>query len=463
MNKLTIKNDISQLELDSQEVQNTFWKSLRFRDKGYFHSPQYQRFLRFKGKGWDGFVDFFNKQNGKFGTGLLPEILKALENLKFKFEVCDQRTSAISIVPINECTLEDIKLRDYQVEIANYAWKIERGIIKAATGSGKTLLFTAIIKALPKNTPTLVLFRSKTLVNQTYEVLKKNGIENVGKIHGEAWKPNIILCTTIQSQKKYESLLDKFKILIVDEVHEFATNNSVKLFKKMKNCRYRFGFSATPWSRDDKVKKYKLKSWFGPVIGDLDAKTLQEKGVLSDSVCFVHNINQPNLIDCDYQEAYNLGVVTNNHLHKKIKEITDSYESGRILIVVERIDAGDSLAACIPGSYWVQGRDDDETRKFVIDKLTCSKEHEKVVAIASRILQTGVDIKIHALINAAGFKSDIMTIQRIGRGLRKADDKDQLDYHDFLFENNHYLKKHSIERLKHLKREGHKIIMVDAS
>ena len=53
-----------------------------------------------------------------------------------------------------------------------------------------------------------------------------------------------------------------------------------------------------------------------------------------------------------------------------------------------------------------------------------------------------------------------MTIQRKGRGLRLADDKEKLDYHDFYYTNNAYLERHSKERIKHLKGEGHEIQIV---
>jgi len=458
-NKLIINNDISQLILDNETVMKTLYHSLRFREPGYFHSPAYKLFIRSRGqRGWDGHVEFFNKLNGKFMTGLLPEIAKALSTLGIKLEIEDNRTEKIEHVEITPSSIDGVVLHDYQVDIANKAWKMERGIIKAATSAGKTLLFTALIKSIPENTPTLVLFRSKTLASQTYQVFKQNGVKNAGLLHGESWNPNIIMCATIQSHAHYEELLDKFKVLIVDECHEFTTNNSIKVFKKMKNCRYRFAFSATPWPHGDDVKKYKLKSWFGPVLGDIGTKYLQERNILSDSNCVFHVIDRPENIDMeDYAASYEKGVICNQYFHQKIKDIIDSYESGRILILVERLDHGDALAKMIPGSYWVQGKDDEETRKFVIDKLTKSDPGEKVCAISSKIFTTGINIFLHAIVNAAGYKSDIMTIQRIGRGLRKAEDKERLDYHDFYFMNNHYLEEHSKARITWLKAEGHKI------
>lgn len=464
-NKLIIQNCISQLILDSESIHNSIWEALRFRKKGYFHIGSYKLYRRTSGqKGWDGFTEFYSKITGKFPTGILPEVVKALNVLNLKVEIDDQRSPEIDLDHISENIFNDqgITLYDYQVEIVNSIWKSQRGIIKAATASGKTLMFTALVKSIPPKTPALILFRSRGLVRQTYEIFKQNGIENLGRIYSGCFEPNSILLTTIQSKANYLSLLDKFEVLIVDESHEFSTPKSIEFFKKMKKCRYRFGFSATPWPKGDIVRKYQAKSWFGPVLANIETKELQDKGRLSKSDCYFHKIEKPYEIALlDYNSAYQKGVVENPYLHKKINEIIDKYKTGRILIIVEKLPHGEALHALIRNSIWVSGADSDETRDYAIKKLRESAPDEKVVVIASRIMQTGVDVFVHALINAAGYQSDIMTIQRKGRGLRLAPDKEKLDYHDFYYTNNSYLEKHSKERIKHLKAEGHEIQIVN--
>ena len=52
-------------------------------------------------------------------------------------------------------------------------------------------------------------------------------------------------------------------------------------------------------------------------------------------------------------------------------------------------------------------------------------------------------------------------IQQMGRGLRTADDKDKLDYHDFHFLTNKYLNDHSEWRMEVLSNEGHEVIVKD--
>ena len=72
-------------------------------------------------------------------------------------------------------------------------------------------------------------------------------------------------------------------------------------------------------------------------------------------------------------------------------------------------------------------------------------------------MQTGVNIdEITHFINARGLKSEIATIQALGRSLRKHESKTKVIVHDFL-DKVKYLKEHSTQRRRHYKREGHEI------
>ena len=130
--------------------------------------------------------------------------------------------------------------------------------------------------------------------------------------------------------------------------------------------------------------------------------------------------------------------------------------SGRTLILVDRIAHGDALNNLLPGSLWVRGKDNQQTRKGVIQQLQKSKND--VIAIATQqIFNTGINVHPNNLINAAGGVADHMIIQRMGRGLRTASDKERLNYYDFMFEINPYLTDHSEKRIDILRKEGHEL------
>jgi superfamily II DNA or RNA helicase len=326
-----------------------------------------------------------------------------------------------------------------------------------------TNIMVAILKALPENCPTLVLANKKSLVEQNYEEILKWGFPNVGRLYGKYNKPGVITCATVQSLHKMEPLLDKIKVLVVDEIHENMSKEPKKYFNKMKGCSVRAAVSATPFKfgGKDLCQKWLVKGYFGPALksksagGVLTTSHLQERGMLAKSKCTFYPVREPELMYEIYMDAVTRGIAENWHFHEMVVRLTAGLE-GRTLILVDRIAHGDSLASLIPGALWVQGKDDLETRKMVIDKLKTSKE--KVVGIATQqIFNAGINVMVHNVINAAGGQADHHIIQRVGRGLRTAEDKEILNYYDFVFHNNDYLLEHSKKRIKILKKEGHDI------
>jgi superfamily II DNA or RNA helicase len=158
-------------------------------------------------------------------------------------------------------------------------------------------------------------------------------------------------------------------------------------------------------------------------------------------------------------DAVTKGIAENEGFHSIVSSLANKLK-GRTLIIVDRIEHGDRLAGRI-GEHclWVRGSDNLKTRQEVVEKL---KKNENAIAIAtSGIFNTGINVFVHNLINAAGGQAEHQIIQRFGRGLRVAKDKEGLLYFDFFFRNNDYLKKHSKKRIEILEKEGHKITIME--
>jgi len=258
-------------------------------------------------------------------------------------------------------------------------------------------------------------------------------------------------------------------VLIVDEVHDCMSDVPTTAYKKMTSATVRIGISATAFKWDkkkiDNVHKWSLKGNFGPIFkttttesGSLTTKELQDRGILSKSDCTFYPVLSPNLAYEPYQDAVKLGIEQNFHFHDMVKKITDRCE-GRTLIVVERIEQGQYLSQLIPGSTFIQGKTKLKERLPTMNAL---KSGERSVAIVMRqIITAGINVKIHDLINAAGGEGAHNVIQLMGRGLRNADDKELLKYHDFNFLINDYLRKHSEWRIEVLNKEGHNVTIKD--
>ena len=191
----------------------------------------------------------------------------------------------------------------------------------------------------------------------------------------------------------------------------------------------------------------------------MTTKKLQERDILSASQCIFYPVNTPQLPYDIYMDAVTHGIAENWEFHQLVAKLAKQ-QHGRTLILVERLAHGDTLASMLPGALWVQGKDDLKTRKFVVGELQKSKKD--IIAIATQgIFNAGINVYVHNLVNAAGGQADHQIIQRMGRGLRTADDKEILHYYDFIFKINDYLLEHSKKRVKILKQEGHEVIVKD--
>lgn len=465
MTVLKIQNCYSWLLTDNEKIKSVLWKLLRVREKDYFHSPAY------KAKRWDGYTEYFKQNTGRFPTGLLTEIKEALAVFQVPYEIADQRKFFTCGPEIDKtASLQwglGYELHDYQVEYVNQIIKYHRGIVQAPTGAGKTNILIGIVKAIPPKVPVLILANKKGLCAQNYDALTEAGVQNVGKVWGKYGSPNMITCATVQSMHKMAKLLPHIGALIVDEVHEMMSPQPKAIYNKLINASMRVGISATPlkWGGLDKSQKYDIRGCFGPIMeidsaqGVLTTKQLQERRILSTSNCIFYPITEPQIPYDVYMDAVTNGIAESWYFHNVVTRLAKRMK-GRTLIIVERIAHGDALASLLPGSLWVRGKDDEDTRKYVIGQLKTSKED--VIAIATQgIFNTGINVIVQNLLNCCGGKAEHQIIQRMGRGLRVSEDKQMLNYYDFIFKINDYLYRHSLKRVKILEGEGHQVTIKD--
>jgi superfamily II DNA or RNA helicase len=413
---------------------------------------------------WDGYIEFFKKDSGRFLTGLLPEVRAALKHYGTEYTEADARLPlTFGVDTVDDRFLPGITMRDYQVDYINQAIRHHRGVVFSPTGSGKSFILVGILKALKENTPTLVLCNRKGLVDQNYEEIKKFGFDKVGRIYDQICEPGVITCMTWQSWDKFKDRAKYVRALLVDEVHDMMSAGVTAVYRQLPNCSVRIGLSATPFKEGgkDMKHKYEVKGYIGPVLlvssiegGKPTTHSLQERDILSEAEVTFHEYKGPELPPhLIWTDVVTHGIAENQDFHDTVSQLALA-QKGRTLIIVERIKQGDFLQDRIPDALWVRGQDNLKTRKEVIERLKTDTGNTVAIATAG-IFNTGINVFLHNLINAAGGKAAHTIIQRFGRGLRLANDKERLLYFDFLFRNNSYLEKHSMKRIDILKKEGH--------
>lgn len=145
---LKIENGYSYLMTPDQKVKDILWSAMRHRERNYFHNVRYKMNL------WDGYMDFFKRETGRFLTGLLPEVRLALKTMKIDYTIVDKR----DLVKFTQEKVDDqwlnqhiqpgmkpVELRDYQIDYINQSIRNSRGVIFAPTSAGKAQPLTSLV------------------------------------------------------------------------------------------------------------------------------------------------------------------------------------------------------------------------------------------------------------------------------------------------------------------------------
>jgi superfamily II DNA or RNA helicase len=123
--------------------------------------------------------------------------------------------------------------------------------------------------------------------------------------------------------------------------------------------------------------------------------------------------------------------------------------SGNTLILVDRISAGTMLQELIPGSVFVKGDVKLKDRKEAYDEINEGTNH--VVIATYGVAAVGINIpRIFNLVLLEPGKSFVRVIQSIGRGVRKAKDKDFVQIWD-ITSTCKFAKRHLTQRKKFYK------------
>jgi superfamily II DNA or RNA helicase len=141
-------------------------------------------------------------------------------------------------------------------------------------------------------------------------------------------------------------------------------------------------------------------------------------------------------------------------LSKMLLRIKDT---GNTLILVDRLAAGEMLQKLIPDSVFIQGEMKLAERKEEYDQISSSTN--KVLIATYGVASVGINIpRIFNLVLIEPGKSFVRVIQSIGRGIRKAQDKDFVQIWD-ITSSCKFAKRHLTQRKKFYKEANYPFTM----
>jgi superfamily II DNA or RNA helicase len=467
--KLVIRDEVN-IKVDGLpvEVRRKLVNKLKYDLPYARHMPAYKL-----GR-WDGTKTYFSIG----GTGYLAHldvILPILEDEGYDIEVEDLRHHhEFKFTPVTETYWADqgktwpkghpeagkpIILRDYQYDVVNKFLENPQSLQEVATGAGKTITTATLSAMCEPYGRTMVIVPNKSLVVQTEEDYINLGLD-VGVYFGdrkELGKTHTI-CTwqslNVLDKKSYdeESLsLAEFaegvNAIIIDEVHQAKAEVLTKLLtQNFKNCAIRWGLTGTVPKEAWEFQG--ILASIGPVINHVSANDLQNKGVLAN----LHiNVLQTTDVQVfrNFQDEYSFLVTDPSRLNWMAGKIKELSLTGNTLVLINRIETGNKLIELIPDAAFVSGGMKLDDRKEEYDEIKTADN--KIIVATYGVAAVGINIpRIFNLVLIEPGKSFVRVIQSIGRGIRKAEDKDFVQIWD-ITSTCKYAKRHLTERKKYYK------------
>lgn len=405
---------------------------------------------------WDGKVHFFSQLTGSFLTGFVPEVALLLDEFGYSVKIKDERRRPkLGVYSVRG----ELVLRDYQEMLVQAALKQSRGVIKAATNAGKTEIAMEIIKHLGLRT--LYLVHTLDLREQTVRRLRARFELPIGLIGGTIFDPQLITVAMVQTlTKKLKhpamlAYLNSVDVLIADEVHRMTADTWKKVMRRV-NAFYRFGMSGTPL-QDGAARDRLLIGLTGQLFPSISNLFLVEHGFSARPVIrFVSYFGTLRKIRWD-AGAYRVMIVEHPGRTVATVELCRRHRKEQVLLLVNWVEHGRRLLQAIRAigiqTYILTGRDLIEDR---VKMLGAFKRREFQVLIATTIFDEGMDIpEIDVLIMAGALgMSPVKPLQRLGRGLRKRPDKDEVLIYDFYDCYQEHTAEHTENRIKLFRDEG---------
>jgi superfamily II DNA or RNA helicase len=441
--KLTIRDEVNVkiegLELDARRTLVNKFK----------YDVPYARYLPAVRLGrWDGKVAYF-QLGGSTYVNLLPDIIPVLDDMGYDFELDDQREYRrdFEFERVNENTFADltwprghpqagqpILLRDYQVSIINDFLTNPQCLQEVATGAGKTIMTAALSYSVSPYGRSIIIVPNKSLVTQTEKDYVNLGLD-VGVYFGDrkefgrqhticTWQSlNVLFKNTKNSvgDVTIQEFIEDVVCVIVDEVH-MAKADALKtlLTGVMSRIPIRWGLTGT--IPKEQFESQALKVSIGPIVSHLAAAELQERGVLAQ--CHVNIVQLVDHVEYNnYQSELKYLLEESGRLNAIANLVAQIKQTGNTLILVDRIAAGQELVNRLPNAVFISGSTKAGDRQEHYDEV--AEATDKIIVATYGVAAVGINIpRIFNLVLLEPGKSFVRVIQSIGRGIRRAEDKD---------------------------------------
>lgn len=326
----------------------------------------------------------------------------------------------------------------------------DKALLISATGTGKTYASAFAARELEFKRALFLVHRNQ-IAKQALKSYRKvfDGKVSMGMVTGKYQDYDAdFVFATVQILSKEETLKkykkDHWDLIIIDEAHHSSADSYKKIMDYFTPSLW-LGMTATPDKRDDNLEGRNIYEIFNHQIAyEIRLQNAMEE----DLLCPFHYFGITDLeVIADAgksseKKIENFRYLTSDErVHNVMKQAEFfGYSGDRVkgLIFCSRIDEARELSTKFNEKGWrtlvLSGSDSEETRSVAIERLAGDEAEDALDYIISvDIFSEGVDVpEINQVIMLRPTESPIIFIQQLGRGLRKAEDKEYVVVIDFI-------------------------------
>ena len=451
MTHVSKKNDVY-LQVDTEpSTARALSEYFTFEVPGAKFMPAYRNRI------WDGKIRLFSPATGELYLGLLPYLTKWLDEWEEPFTISEELQDEKEIERqlldgfIRSLRLRSqgrsIKPRDYQVDAIEHAIRKHRALLLSPTASGKSLIIYILVRyymLLLQDKATdkiLILVPTTSLVEQMYSDFVDYGflesyMQRIYSGHDKNVTKPVVISTWQSIYKFPKSYFEQFGMVVGDEAHLFKAKSLTTIMSKMHQTKYRFGLTGTL----DGMQTHRLvlEGLFGTLNKVVTTKELIDNKTLASfqikSLVLTYPEHECKLVkDMNYQDEIDF-IVTHPKRNEFIRDLTLNLK-GNTLVLFQFVEKhGNVLYDLINNAterkvFYVYGGTETSEREEI--RAITENQKDGIIIASYGTFSTGINIRnLHNIVFSSPSKSRVRTLQSIGRGLRKGDNKDSATLFD---------------------------------
>lgn len=377
------------------------------------------------------------------------------ESYREKYKIIKHQRDVAKLDDITSIEKYKLEPNSMQVGFIKNLRKIQeagerKALLISATGTGKTYASAFAMRELGFQRVLFLVHRNQ-IAKQAQKSFRKvfSGQVSMGLVTGKYQEyDKDFIFATIQTLSKEENLQryekTAFDAIVIDEAHHSAANSYKKVLDYFEPKLW-LGMTATPDKRDDNLEGRNIYEIFNHQIAyEIRLQDAMEE----DLLCPFHYFGITDLdIIADAgksseEKVENFRYLTSEERVENVMKQAEyfGYSGDRVkgLIFCSRIDEAKELSKKFNDKGWrtlvLSGSDSEEARAAAIERLAGEESEDALEYIISvDIFSEGVDVpEINQVIMLRPTESPIVFIQQLGRGLRKAENKEYVVVLDFI-------------------------------